>query len=137
MNELMYKKLSQAELKMARFLNKMESLAIGLCSYLSYKSEVDNDYHVVTIKIDGESYYRTLYKDLCDKLCISIDGLAVKFDFPKVVNIEISDHCFPFATMYVYYENDECDQYEYNIGLPSSNVTLECMIEDIEDLWRI
>ena len=133
-----YKKLSYAERKMARFLTSLESSEPLFLDYLSYKREVGNNYCVMSIKIDGESYYRDRFKRLCEIDGIAIDILAKHFNFPKTVIIEISDHLLPFAKMYVYFGEDNCEETEYDICLNAkSRDSIETIIEDIKDLWRI
>ena len=132
-----YKEISNSEFKMARFLNKFASLASELCSYLSYKTEVCNDIHTISIKINGEEYYKDWYRDLCNRMGIDIDVLAKEFNFPKTVIIEISNYDFPYATIHAYFGEDECEITEYKFDLPGSNDTLESMIQDIKDYWRV
>lgn len=131
--------LDRAEFKLAGFLNVFKNKAVELCNYLSYRVDTEpcNGNHTVVLKIDSESFYKTKYENLCSQMHIDIEDLATTFNFPESVIIEFNNYTWPYATMYVYYRNDESDKMEYCIGMPNNTNTLESMIEDIKDLWRI
>ena len=134
-----FNKLDTAEFKLAEFLNKFKNKAMELCGYLSYRLDMEpcNGNHTIVLKIDGRSFYIEKYKDRCNKIDIDIEKLISALKFPETVIIEFNNYKYPYATMYVYYDEDTCDNMEYFIGMPNSNHTLESMIEDIVKLWRI
>lgn len=129
-----YKEISGAEFKMAKILNAFASLAIELCDYLSYKSEVHDEKHVISIKIDGKRYYEDKYRYLCNKMGIDINSLSRMYNFPKTVIIEITNYNLPYASLYSYFGDDECEEIDYKIGVSD---TLESMVQDIKDYWRV
>ena len=102
---------------------------------MSYKIECEgNSSHSIIVKIDGKSFYTEWYKNLCDKMGIDIEDLADKFNFPDTAYIDIPNINATY-TLTAYRNSDPIEEpYNYYIGLSD---TLDELIEDVKDFWRI
>ena len=136
-----YIEFSQAETKAMRLISKLRESREGslLYSYMSYRIESEPLLGTgIVIKIDGKSYYTSKYRDLCERMRFSMEELAKVFSFPDTVYLNIPRFDFPFATISAYYSNeDHADlDIEYNIA-DNTSQTIDSLIEDTLDLWRI
>lgn len=136
-----YIEFSQAETKAMRLISKLRESREGslLYSYMSYRIESEPLLGTkIVIKIDGKSYYTSKYRDLCEKMQFSMEELANVFNFPDTVYLDIPRFDFPFATIFAYYSNDDHtdSDIEYNIA-DNTSQTIDSLVEDILDLWRI
>lgn len=136
-----YIEFSQAETKAMRLISKLRESRDGslLYSYMSYRIESEPLLGTgIVIKIDGKSYYTSKYRDLCERMQFSIEELAKRFSFPDAVYLNIPKFDFPFATISAYYNNEyhPDSDIEYNIA-DNTSKTIDSLVEDILDLWRI
>ena len=136
-----YIEFSQAETKAAKLISRLRESREGsiLYSYMSYRIESEQLLGTgIIIKIDGKSYYTSKYRDFCERMGFSMEELAKIFSFPDTVYLHIPRFDFPFATISAYYsDEDHADSdIEYNIA-DNSSQTINSLVEDILDLWRI
>ena len=124
-----FKPIGRAEFKLSEFLIKLKEQAPRLCDYISYRKEITNDNTVISIKIDGKSYYNDRYADFCNKMCVNIEVIANEFSFPDTVVVELPDCDQPHSRLYIY-NGDDCEDAEFNID--SAELML---IDTIVVLW--
>ena len=133
-----YIEFSQAENKAMRLISRLRESREGslLYSYMSYRIESEPLLGTgIVIKVDGKSYYTSKYRDLCERMQFSMEELAKVFSFPDTVYLNIPRFDFPFATISAYYNHADSD-IEYNIA-DNTSQTIDSLVEDILDLWRI
>lgn len=136
-----YIEFSQAETKAMRLISRLRESREGslLYSYMSYRIESEPLLGTgIVIKIDGKSYYISKYRDLCERMRFSMEELAKVFSFPDTVYLNIPRFDFPFATIFAYYNNEyhPDSDIEYDIT-DNTSQTIDSLVEDILDLWRI
>lgn len=123
-----FKPIGRAEFKLSEFLIKLKEQAPQLCDYISYRKEIIAGNGVISVRIDGKSYYKNLYADFCNKNGVNIEAIANEFHFPDSVVVELSDCDVPYLRLYVCTECD-CEDTEFDVNNAST------IIDTIVSLW--
>lgn len=122
-----FKPIGKAEFKLSEFLIKLEEQATQLlCDYISYRKEIIGGNGVISVRIDGKSYYSNLYADFCNRKGVNIEVIANEFSFPDTVVVELPDCDLPYSRLHIY-NGDEYEDAEFN--------SAELLIDTIVSLW--
>ena len=124
-----FKPIGRAEFKLSEFLIKLKEQATQLlCDYISYRKEIIGGNGVISVRIDGKSYYSNLYADFCNRKGVNIEVIANEFSFPDSVVVELTDCDVPYLRLCIFTEYDYEDV-EFNANNAST------IIDTIVSLW--